>query len=493
MLVTAPRPRNIRATRITAAATESTASTTVTGVTSGPPSGAGAWPCPGLAAETALLAIVTSVLLPAPRGERGSLRRRGASLGLVLVGLDVTLGHPGQPAEEDDGRDQAVIDRVLHRLGLRRERPVGQRRIAELVERDAGQHHHLRAAEFLLTVDVVDIARGDARIALVRAAELAAREGGRLAGLQGLAARDLGLDVRDLAEQRRTGRADLGTRRIVALGPAVVAQLALDDLRQRAVVLEARHAERARGDAVAAADAGVLVVAHDAGALVLLHRVDRARRHARRVDAVHARLLDERVAVGLAVLLRSRTAGIRLDHRDRLARDVERRVPEMLLGAELGLGVVGGAAGADARLAAYAQRRVEQQPDRVGRQRAVAARRNRRRRGDAGRGGRGAGALQEMAPVHGLPALVLGRRGRLGGGLAQVPGQHRGRARGRARDRRQRRGGGEAGLALLLDHPGGRRRRRLRLQRRERVDRLGEADAGLGAADAGVPAGHRPD
>src|SRR5574337_165977 len=162
MLVTAPRPRNIRATRITAAATESTASTTVTGVTSGPPSGAGAWPCPGLAAETALLAIVTSVLLPAPRGERGSLRRRGASLGLVLVGLDVTLGHPGQPAEEDDGRDQAVIDRVLHRLGLRRERPVGQRRIAELVERDAGQHHHLRAAEFLLTVDVVDIARSQA-------------------------------------------------------------------------------------------------------------------------------------------------------------------------------------------------------------------------------------------------------------------------------------------------------------------------------------------
>src|SRR5574340_681210 len=177
MLVTATRPRNIRATRITAAATESAASTTVTGVTSGPPSGAGAWPCPGLAAETALLAIVTSVLLPPGRGFtwharrrwRGSLRRRGASLGLVVVGLDVTLGHPGQPAANDDRRDQAVIYRVLQGLGMRRERLVGQRRIAELLERDAGQHHHLCAAEFLLAVDVVDIPPGDARIALVRA------------------------------------------------------------------------------------------------------------------------------------------------------------------------------------------------------------------------------------------------------------------------------------------------------------------------------------
>src|SRR5574340_678092 len=97
MLVTATRPRNIRAIRITAAATELTASTTVTGVTSGPPSGAGAWPCAGLAAETALLAIATS-------------------FGFILVGLDVALGHPGQPAEEDERRDQAVVDRVLQRL-----------------------------------------------------------------------------------------------------------------------------------------------------------------------------------------------------------------------------------------------------------------------------------------------------------------------------------------------------------------------------------------
>src|SRR5262249_33232746 len=103
------------------------------------------------------------------------------------------------------------------------------------------------------------------------------------------------------------GRAHLGADRELAFGEAIAtvflelglgavglrtagAERALVHLAahaERAGLRELRRAERACVEAVAAADAEVLVVQHDA-VVGAVEAVDRAHRHARRVRAVHA-------------------------------------------------------------------------------------------------------------------------------------------------------------------------------------------------------------
>src|SRR5690606_34778645 len=113
---------------------------------------------------------------------------------------------------------------------------------------------------------------------------------------------------------------------------------------------------------------------------------------------VQAGLLAEREAVLDPVLDRHRAVLVDLDDVERLARDIQRRIPQRVLGADLARHAVGLLARGDAGLAADAQRRVEQQADGVGRELLVAARLRRAGRRRAG-GGR-AGRLEEAAPVH---------------------------------------------------------------------------------------------
>src|SRR6185312_7186754 len=77
---------------------------------------------------------------------------------------------------------------------------------------------------------------------------------------------------------------------------------------ERAGLRELRRAERARVEAVAAADAQILVVQDDAF-LGLVEAVDGAHRHARRVGAVHAGDGDRPLA-GHAVVQRDHPAAV---------------------------------------------------------------------------------------------------------------------------------------------------------------------------------------
>src|SRR5258708_39759288 len=138
--------------------------------------------------------------------------------------------------------------------------------------------------------------------------------------LLALAARDdAGLvdrgDDRSIPGEQRLGRAHLGASGQLALGDAVAAVFAefLDGMvllraygavgalvhlaaqAEGSRLRELRRAERARVEAIAAADAQVLVVQDD---LVLraIEAVDRAHRHAGSVGAVHARDRDRALA-----------------------------------------------------------------------------------------------------------------------------------------------------------------------------------------------------
>src|SRR6185436_15012986 len=143
---------------------------------------------------------------------------------------------------------------------------------------------------------------------------------GAAAAAQHALAVDVGDDIAVAAEQR-LGRAHLGARRQLALGQAVAAvflelRRALILLRaagaegalvhlaaqaERAGLRELRRAERAGVEAVAAADAQVLVVQHHAvvGAVEAVHR---AHRHAGRVRAVHASHRDRLLGAHHAVV-----------------------------------------------------------------------------------------------------------------------------------------------------------------------------------------------
>ncbi|MPM73308.1 hypothetical protein SDC9_120288 [bioreactor metagenome] len=144
-------------------------------------------------------------------------------------------------------------------------------------------------------------------------AQTAARNGRPFAGLQCQTALGFGQQILGAAEQRCAGRANLGTGRIVAILVAMPAQLALADLAGRRIVLVLGNAERAGGNAVAAADAGIRVVADHPGHRILDHRRHRAGRHAGRVGAMHARGLHEGEAVQLAVLRFHRAVAVHLD------------------------------------------------------------------------------------------------------------------------------------------------------------------------------------
>src|SRR5205085_10855475 len=91
--------------------------------------------------------------------------------------------------------------------------------------------------------------------------------------------------------------------RVVRLG-AARAERALVHLaahREGAGLRELRRAERARVEAVAAADAEVLVVQHDA-LLRLVEAVDGAHGHARRIGAMHARDRDRLLGADDAIV-----------------------------------------------------------------------------------------------------------------------------------------------------------------------------------------------
>jgi len=89
----------------------------------------------------------------------------------------------------------------------------------------------------------------------------------------------------------------------------------------------------------------------------------------------------------------------------------------------------------------------------------------------------------------GLGSLSLGGLVR----QAQIARHHRGGAGSRAAERHEGRGGGERRrLALFLDDARVLQRRCDVLHQRHLVNRLGEAHALLGAADAGMAAAHRP-
>src|SRR5689334_8020641 len=128
----------------------------------------------------------------------------------------------------------------------------------------------------------------------------------------------IAVDVRDhlaVATEQRLRRAHLGARRQLAFGEAVAAVFRELGLRtvglgtagaERALVhlaahaegaglRELRRAERTRIEAVAAADAQVLVV-QDHAFLGFVEAVHRAHRHARRVRAVHAGNRDRPLA-----------------------------------------------------------------------------------------------------------------------------------------------------------------------------------------------------
>src|SRR5690606_36214809 len=104
------------------------------------------------------------------------------------------------------------------------------------------------------------------------------------------------------AEHDRAGRADLGAGRGLAHGHAVRAQRALVGL----VVLlrDARDVERTAGDAVAAADAVLLVEIHDAVGVLDDRARCRAGLEAARVVAVHAAVLaDQPLEVAIVALV----------------------------------------------------------------------------------------------------------------------------------------------------------------------------------------------
>src|SRR4051812_10417220 len=124
---------------------------------------------------------------------------------------------------------------------------------------------------------------------------------------------DRGHDI-PVARQQRLGGAHLGAQRQLALGQAVAAVLlelhflvllrpagaegALVHLAARAEIgglRILRRSERAGVEAIAAADAQILVVQHDAF-LGLIEAVDRADGRARRIRAVHAGNRDRALA-----------------------------------------------------------------------------------------------------------------------------------------------------------------------------------------------------
>ena len=184
----------------------------------------------------------------------------------LVIGVHVALCEPAQHAEEGDGapcrcKACAACSRIVQR---RSSRAAWGSRASRTARR---QGAHLGAAQ--------PFRRRRARCSAPRApcsgraAESPAREDVLAPGLSALRR---SISCSRSSPCRRAWRRS-GTprrRRGSRLHQAVVAELALADPRDRRVVLEARHVERAGRDAVAAADAGVRVVADDAGVASLV-------------------------------------------------------------------------------------------------------------------------------------------------------------------------------------------------------------------------------
>ena len=184
-------------------------------------------------------------------------------------------------------------------------------------------------------------------------------------GLHGLAPVDLGGQSLVAAEERGARRAHLGASGDIALGQFLLAELALGDAREGRVVLELRHVEWARRDAVAAADAGVRIVGDDPRLRILGHGLDRADRDARGIDAMQALPLDVGEAVLDLILVEGGAVLVHLDDGVGLAGQLERSVPKPAADIVIERQLVGRFARRHARLAADAERRVVEQADGV--------------------------------------------------------------------------------------------------------------------------------
>src|SRR5574340_1515152 len=102
-----------------------------------------------------------------------------------------------------------------------------------------------------------------------------------------------------------SGGAGLTAGWLFAVCLPVGAEIAFLDERQRFFPLRLGDVERAGSHAVAAADAALLVI-DDRAALQLFQRRNRADRHTRRFDAVHALVFYERLGIVVFVHLDER-------------------------------------------------------------------------------------------------------------------------------------------------------------------------------------------
>src|SRR5450759_69509 len=157
-----------------------------------------------------------------------------------------------------------------HALGVVRRRVSSQLGEAELIERHVGDIQAAGATYFGLAVDEVDVhfrMRSDTAVRFLQ-------------------------QIATQAILQRSRRAIVGTSRTLSLGKTAQAELALTHEAQCAVPLEFGHVERAGVLAVTTADALPRVHRHHP-IRGLVQRADRARRDARRVQALHALPLYE--------------------------------------------------------------------------------------------------------------------------------------------------------------------------------------------------------
>src|SRR5512132_3957007 len=119
------------------AASASRNRTTVTGVTSGPPTGAGAgWAIAWLAMARVLVLVFR------------------------VHAVGIALRDEGEAREERDRRDHSLVDRLGVRLRDARVGALGERGLAQPLDGHRREVQHLRAAHLAFAVHVVDVLHG---------------------------------------------------------------------------------------------------------------------------------------------------------------------------------------------------------------------------------------------------------------------------------------------------------------------------------------------
>ncbi|HVO79052.1 MAG TPA: hypothetical protein VMT39_03485 [Candidatus Bathyarchaeia archaeon] len=105
-----------------------------------------------------------------------------------------------------------------------------------------------------------------------------------------------------LSENHGMGRTDVCTGGLLTGREPLLAELALHDLGVECIPVELGNLVRTGDPAIAAADALLRRPRDDAGDPVFLQRMEEARRHTERIDAVHALALDEGEGAAFTVL-----------------------------------------------------------------------------------------------------------------------------------------------------------------------------------------------